>query len=155
MLVPRTLAMLLASTLLLHSQAASACQPCPKVLSLAETVQKADLVIVGKNLTKRTQPDTEPGGPDEIDVWIIRTLLGEETKKTIRVNSWDGMCPYGIVADGGHNVMLLKRQQDKYDAVESGCSVKTYPVKNGIVDVEGTEMSLQNFTALVEQYKSN
>lgn len=53
----------------------------------------------------------------------------------ITVNSWDGMCDYGIIADEKEYLMILVRKPEQYDAVNNGCSVKQGVVEGGKVNL--------------------
>lgn len=154
MISHKTLILLGTAAVLFSSVKAQACEPCSKILNLSETSSLADLVIVGKSLTKNVPPAQEPGGPDEIEVWIIRVIAGKEERRTITVNSWDAMCPYGIVVDSTPHVMLLKRDKEKYDSVNWGCAEKSYKIEKETVSVDGKEMSIDAFAELVNKYRT-
>ena len=124
-----------------------ACEPCPSTLNFEETVEKSDLVIIGQRTDfSPNEQDSLDGLPDSINVKIIEILKGDTNQNQITVNSWDGMCGYGIVVDGKKYVMLLKKRDTMYDAVDFGCSVKTFPVDNGLVDFNGDKISIDEFT---------
>jgi len=122
--------------------AACACEPCQQVLDLDVSLAKATLVVVGRR-TDYAQAEQErwsrQQGPDTIDVAVERVLKGAAPKR-ITVDSWQGMCPYGIVVDGDRYVMILAGEPPVYQSVESGCAVKVLPVVRDLVDVGGGDL---------------
>lgn len=142
--------------LILATQAnIDACEPCKEVLDFENTVERADLIIVGRKI--ENGPNTFPykhlrryTRPDWIKVKVVRTLKGVPSSKWILVNSWDGKCKYGLVLDDELYVMFLRQrsvsgQDYQYDAVNYGCSVKNYLVENGSVDFQGIKISMNSF----------
>ncbi len=131
-------------TLLLRTSFVYACEPCPETLNFEETVEKSDLIII----SQRTDYwQYEQKVPDSINVKIIEVLKGDINQNQITVNSWDGMCPYGIDVDDKIYIMLLQKRDNQYDAVNFGCSVKTFLVENNMVDFDGNTITLDDFTA--------
>jgi hypothetical protein len=127
-----------------------ACEPCPSTLNFEETVEKSDLIIIGQ------RTDFSPNEqysfktlPESINVKIIEILKGNTNQNQITVNSWDGMCGYGIVVDDKEYVMLLQEKDNMYDAVDFGCSIKTFSVENGLVDFNGDKISIDEFTSKI------
>lgn len=148
----RTLAMAclkIAFTVLLSSVGAFACQPCLSTLTLEQSASKAELIIVGERLN--FSPNEVR--PQSIEVRVVSVLKGKDERKTIRVRSWYQICPYGIIVDDQRYVMFLSKSVEMrgmYEAVEGGCGVKTLPVQNKKVLVEGKRISLAE---LREKYK--
>jgi hypothetical protein len=147
--------------LFIFAQPAHACEPCLEVLTLEETAAVADLVIIGKKV--KNGPNVNGGGigssPDWIEVKVIEVLKGEIEETTIKVNSWNGMCAYGIVIEdkGEHLIFLQKVDPSthdgiQYDAVEWGCAVTRYPIEDDIVikEYEEQRIPLDEFLALLE-----
>lgn len=126
-----------------------ACIPCPKELSFDETAQEADLIIIGKKISEgpSTKYGKSPGGPDWIKVAILEVLKGETNQKEVAVNSWNGMCAYGIVVNDGTYVMLLEKGKDQYYEVHSGCGAKTFLIENDKVDFYGEKISVDDFVS--------
>ena len=131
-----------------------ACQPCATTLTLAETSKQSDLIIIGQKIKEGPSSDFLGAirGPDWIDIKVIRVLKGKESQEVIRVNSWDGMCSFGIaVNDKTYLIFLQKRippatEDYQYDAVNQGCSVKVYQIEdNDQVDVDGRKIPLDDF----------
>ena len=124
-----------------------ACEPCPSTLNFEETVEKSDLIIIGQRTDfSPNEQDSFETLPDSINVNIIEILKGNTNQNQITVNSWDGMCGYGIVVDNKEYVILLQERDNMYDAVDFGCSVKTFSVDNGLVDFNGDKISIDEFT---------
>ena len=124
-----------------------ACEPCPSTLNFEETVEKSDLIIIGQRTDfSSNEQDSFETLPDSINVKIIEILKGNTNQNQITVNSWDGMCGYGIVVDNKEYVILLQERDNMYDAVDFGCSVKTFSVDNGLVDFNGDKISIDEFT---------
>lgn len=126
--------------------ASEACQPCAATLDMDDSIMQADVVIAGRRLDYDPQEQAmRPGGPDTVTVSILRVFKGSVAEPTILVNSWDGMCPYGIVVDDQPYVMILKRRENLYDPVNLGCAVITLRVVGDIVEIAGEWMSLDEF----------
>ena len=124
-----------------------ACEPCLSTLNFKETVEKSDLIIIGQRTDfSPDEQDSIESFPDSVNVKIIEILKGETNQNQITVNSWNGMCGYGIVVDDKKYVMLLQERDDIYDAVDFGCSVKTFPVENDLIDFNGDKISIDEFT---------
>jgi hypothetical protein len=131
---------------LLGAAAARACEPCAELLDLNETTQRADLIVIGE------QVDSGPStgsGPDWIVVRIDEVLKGDAPGERIRVNGWDGMCPYGIVVEPGTYVMFLADEGEMYAAINYGCAVKTLPVTGENVEVDEQSMLLDDLVAML------
>jgi len=136
-----------------------ACKPCAKDLIFEEAVKQADLIIVGRKIAEGPRTDTPEllyGGPDWITVQITQTIKGNPEKTEILVNSWDAMCNYGIVVDDKSFVMLLAKKkgpvdESEYDAVNNGCSVKTYLLDEGSVVMDSRKLPLTDFIEKIKQ----
>jgi len=66
------------------SLSAYACEPCGSTLDLNETIQQADLIIIGKKIKDGPHTDPRPegyGGPDWIIVKIERVLKGKKCSR--------------------------------------------------------------------------
>jgi hypothetical protein len=132
-------------------QAAWACEPCMKTLDLDESVERADLIIVGRRTDYFSREAEGPfGGPDTVRVKVLRVLKGPADVDEITVNSWDGMCDYGIVVDDREYVMLLEEQGPIYIAVLDGCGVKALLVERGGVELDAKHVSLDELAARFE-----
>ena len=87
--------------LFLNISSGFCCEPCKEILGFQETVKKADLIVIGRKTAESTPVparEQSDSGPESITVQVSKTLKGK-APRTIKVNSWDGMCPYGIVID--------------------------------------------------------
>lgn len=127
---------------------AQACEPCFEIWDLDQTAEGADLIIVGRKVSEGPSTGDAPnGGPDWIQVRVEEVLKGEVDANQIQVNSWDGMCDYGIVADSGSYVMFLAWNGEMYGAVNIGCAVRQYPVQGDVVDVDGQAMAMDAFAS--------
>lgn len=136
-------------TFLLTPPAVYACEPCAEILGLEETAAQADLIIIGQKIAEG--PHTGVGGPDWIMVKVIEILKGQVENEQIQVNSWDGMCAYGIVVDDNEAyVMFLEKGSDQYDTVEFGCAVTTLPIKGEGVELEGQVVPIDDLMAKLE-----
>jgi hypothetical protein len=132
---------------LLGAAAVRACEPCAELLDLDETAQQADLVVIGEQVN--SGPSTG-SGPDWIVVRVDEVLKGDPPGERIRVNGWDGMCPYGIVVEPGIYVMFLADEGEMYAAVNYGCAVKTLPVTGENVEVDEQSMPLDELAATLD-----
>jgi len=140
------LTMLIAIAIMATS--AIACQPCQSKLDFEQSLQQADLVIVGK----RIDYDPEEKMPSRIKVKIIKVLKGEIKEAQIEVKSWYGMCGYGIVVDDQIYVMILiksSEMQGVYTTVNTGCSVTQLLVKSNKVSVDGKNMSIEDISKII------
>ena len=86
-------------------------------------------------------------GPDTIKIEIRQILKGDLRKGEIMtVNSWDGMCPYGINVDDGEYILFLTKRKTIWDTVNYGCSEKILPVRDGRVILKDTTLTIAEFT---------
>lgn len=130
-----------------------ACQPCAKILSFEESVKEADLIIIGQKISKGPRSDFGDGygGPEWIEVEIKQVLRGKMSAARIKVNSWDAMCPYGIIAENDKDYVMLLKQREvthedyQFDAVNYGCGVKTYVLDGDHINFDGEKISVINF----------
>ena len=127
---------------------AIACQPCQSKLDFEQSLQQADLVIVGK----RIDYDPNEKMPSSIKVNIIKVLKGEIKEAQIEVKSWYGMCGYGIVVDDQIYVMILRKSLEMpgiYTTVDMGCSVTQLLVKSNKVSVGDKSMSIEDISKII------
>ncbi len=131
-----------------------ACEACQKILDFAGTARKSDLIAIAERVNDSEQSNNlkSTGKPDWIEIKVSRVLKGSLAKEAIRVNSWDGMCQYGLdLKEGKSYVVFLVKRTDapcdhcEYDAVEYGCSVRAYPVENDRVYKDKAEILLIDF----------
>jgi hypothetical protein len=135
---------------LLAVQIVYACEPCPEVLTFEESVAEADVIIIGERVG--LGPSTGDG-PDWITVKVYEVLKGSVPDERIQVNSWNGMCPYGIVVEDGLYVMILDKFEGQYDAVHWGCGVKTFPVESEMVMMGDGPVSIDEFVGMLPDGK--
>jgi len=126
------------------------CEPCAKYLSFEESVEEADLIIIGHKISEGPRSDFGEGwgGPEWIEVKVKLVLKGETEAEKIKVNSWDAMCGYGITVDNDKDyVMLLKSIEgyQQFDAVDYGCGVKTYVLEGDLINYDGEKISVADF----------
>ena len=130
---------------------ALACKPCTKKLDWKQTAQKADVIVIGRQL--HAGPDTKNGGPDWIDLKVDDELVGEAISEVVRVNGWDGKCEYGIELSNSepHIVFLKKtnlaRTKAHYSSVSKGCGTKAFAIVDDYVVIDRTRMPLSEFIA--------
>lgn len=111
---------------------AVACEPCMQVLTLDETIQKADIVMVAESDVVEF---TKPEGPKKIQAKVLKVLKGNYAGETITLNSWYGMCPYGFIFKKPQEVLFItKNANGDYERVASGCDTNSLPYENGLVD---------------------
>ncbi len=141
-------------SLLLMTTGVRACEPCTKDASMKfeETARNADLIVVGQRYDFSPQELTHGTfGPEYIKLKVVRVLKGKEESAEITVKSWSGMCPYGIILnDNSQHVVFLKKQGDTYRAVAE-CSIKSYAVKDGVVELEKEKITIEDFQLRLEQ----
>lgn len=91
-----------------------------------------------------------------MEVRVLRVLKGSLKEERIKVNSWDGMCPYGIQAGRQPLVMFLVRDhltvndERVYGTVNAGCAVKAYPFIGAKVEKEGKRIPLDEFISQIQ-----
>lgn len=141
--------------ILLTAQPTHACQPCAESFDWIETARSADVVVVGRKLDESAEEDA--GGPDWIDLMVDDELIGTAISEVVRVNSWDGMCPYGVQINGRepHIVFLksanLSRTRAHYTAVAQGCGAKALPIVDDHVVVNETRIPVAQFMEQLRQ----
>jgi hypothetical protein len=144
-----------------------ACEPCHFNFTLRHSLAEADLVLVVKRAEARK--DAPPRGPeppcDELSVEEV--LKGDFRGEKVRVRSFYGMCPYGIIVGEGTYVVILKkaeasdydvsgdetaacgealaRKAGLYVAVGGGCAARVLAVEDGSVEAEGRRLTLGEF----------
>lgn len=145
-----------------------ACEPCGSTLDLPRSLGKADLVVVAKRPAVPKQPENPAGGPACDELLVEGVLKGEFEGEKLRVRSWYGMCPYGIILSEGTYVVILgkasvsdyeshaadpeggckaalAKKEGLYVPVGHGCAVKALAVASGLVEAEGVKLTLEEF----------
>jgi hypothetical protein len=141
-----TLIMVLAAALLIALDA-HACEPCQNIATFDEAAEAAQLIIVGQVVAEG--PSTG-SGPDWITVQVIDVLKGTPPDTQIRVNSWDGMCGYGIILNRGEQaVMLLTDGGDQFVTVNYGCAISQYAMSGSDVIVDDQPVALTDFATML------
>ena len=135
---------MLTNVFLMLTSSLWACTPCTDTWDFKKTAENADAIIVGQKVSEQRS-----NSPEWIDVRVTQVLKGNIQDQKIRIASWYGMCPFGIVADDKPYAMLLvnsNKSQGRlyYDAVNYGCAVKTLVVEKGKVKLDGQEVLLEN-----------
>lgn len=137
------------SFILLNSSRAYPCTPCSDVLDLKETIERSEVIVVGQRRdTVKTEnaEGLKKRGPDTVNVKVSKVLKGKSGPSVITVNSWDGECPYGVVLeDNAPHLLFLVKKAGFYDSVAQGCSVRSLPILNDQVPIDGRMMSIQEF----------
>jgi hypothetical protein len=143
---------LILSSFTLGLSEARACEPCLKEKSMQfeETARTSDLIIIGRR-TDFSPDELRTGiGPETIKVKVVRVLKGKASRKEIKVKSWSGMCPYGVILnDNLQHVIFLKKLGALYYAVDM-CSVKDYIIKDGMVEFEDQKIGIEDFQLKLE-----
>jgi hypothetical protein len=133
---------------------ARACEPCTKEASMQfeATARASDLIIIGQRDDFSPDELTHGvGGPETINLKVVRTLKGKADRQEISVKSWSGMCPYGVIInDNLQHIVFLKKRGETYAAVEM-CSVKDYTIKDGHVEFGKQKISVEDFQLKLQQ----
>ncbi len=125
---------------------ASPCSPCPSELSLSQTIQKADLIVIGTLAKPALQLGPADRQPSFITVVVEKTLKGKASGGRIRVHSFYGMCPFGLSMEADERaVIYLSKVDDGYASVDEGCAYKKTPIVNASVMADGEWMPLADF----------
>lgn len=104
-----------------------ACEPCPNLLDVPQSLHRASLVIVA-NATGYARSGKKP----EFDTLEVEGVLkGKYAGKRLRVKAWYGMCDYGITLEKGKYVVLLAEENGNYTAIQNGCGKKAFPILPG------------------------
>jgi hypothetical protein len=143
--------LLLATTIVLGlmmlTNSARACEPCVEILDLEQTTAAAELIVIGSLV--REGPSTG-SGPDWLEIEVLEVWKGGLDQGRIRVNSWDGMCAYGItLLDHEPHLIFLDRRGDMYDAVEFGCSVRSLLIEGDQIQTENGLLPIDEFAASI------
>lgn len=136
----------------LLSSPALACEPCAKIYSLQETIQKSDLIIVGERADYKEGEvsEKEPSGPAFINIRVQKILKGQTADSIIKVHSWYGMCSYGIYLNKTEKAVLyLSKKEGAYDAVGNGCAQKSNAVIDGQIQIENKKIGVEDFKKLI------
>jgi hypothetical protein len=127
------------------TNSARACEPCVEILDLEQTTAAAELIVIGRLV--REGPSTG-SGPDWLDIEILEVWKGALDQDRIRVNSWDGMCAYGVILfDHEPHLIFLEKRGDIFDAVENGCAVRSILIEGDLIHTEGGLAPLDEFAA--------
>jgi hypothetical protein len=133
---------------------AFACEPCPNYWNLQDSLNAADLVIIGKRITpKQLGEDTLENPPEFVDIVVEEILKGKEDSTTIKAKAWSGMCPYGIVTPPEKSyVMLMVKSKDAayYDSLNYGCAVSTLSMDGNMLTTRDGAISLDNFKTMMK-----
>jgi len=131
----------------------SACQPCLKNYSFDEAVKKADLIILGQKIKAWSDnPKASPNQPEWVEVAVKEVFKGELSAKQVKIHSYYGMCPYGVVLpDDKSYLMLLEKEDDHFRAVYQGCAVNKYLVEDNKVLFEDEKISIDDFVKKIGQ----
>lgn len=121
------------------------CEECESTLTLQETIAQADFIFIGQKIQEITAPGIPPEIPPEILVRVDQLLKGFVKEKELKVHSFSGECPYGIVVDDKPYLMFIKGPP--YTSVNLGCAVKTLPVHDGLIEAEGNDLTVSEFVA--------
>lgn len=144
-----------------------ACEPCHFNLNLRSSLAEADLVLVVKRAEARKDAPTRGPEPPCDELSVEEVLKGDFKGEKVRVRSFYGMCPYGIVVGEGTYVVILKkatpsdyevsgdetaacgdapaRKTGLYVAVGGGCAARVLAVEDGSVEAEGRKLTLGEF----------
>ncbi|MGD8821561.1 MAG: hypothetical protein PVG63_00535 [Anaerolineales bacterium] len=129
--------------LLMLTDAARACEPCVEILDLEQTTTAADVIVIGRLV--REGPSTG-FGPDWLEIEILEVWKGELEQARIQVNSWDGMCAYGVILfDHEPHLIFLEKQGDIYDTVENGCAVRSILIEGNQIITDDGPVPLDEF----------
>lgn len=129
---------------------AKACEPCESILSLEDTTAQADLVFIGRLAAEGPATDDGEGwgGPEWIEVDVVEVYKGRPSGERVRVHSWSGMCPYGIILnDQSEHLIFLQETSSGYDAVNYGCAVKQLSIEEGRVIIGDQALSIADLAA--------
>jgi hypothetical protein len=122
--------------------AAIACQPCRSFISLEETIERADLIVVATGLTEAQQFESENS------VVRVDSVLKGEAAAEISVQTWYGMCSYGLfLRKDQQAVVYLKKDGDRYRTVSDGCAERAGAVSGDSVTTSKGVMTLEAFKA--------
>jgi hypothetical protein len=132
-------------SLLIVTSPARACEPCIEILNLEQTTAAAELIVIGRLVQEG--PSTG-SGPDWLEIEILELWKGELDQTQIRVNSWDGMCAYGVILfDHEPHLIFLETRGEMYDTVENGCAVRSMLIEGDQIHTEGGLVPLDEFAA--------
>lgn len=126
---------------------ALACQPCQNYVSFEDTVARAQLVVIGTAM-KEAVHEYDGENDDFMVLRVDGVLKGEKVSGDIRVQSWSGMCPYGLfMKNGTQAVVYLSPMDDAWQIVGNGCAEPASPVEDGQVRTTKGVVALDAFRA--------
>jgi hypothetical protein len=135
-----------------------ACQPCRAKLNFKDTVQRADLIIIGKKIAsegRMLKIGQDKFYPEGGRIKISRVLKGQTGKSTINVRCLSGMCGYGICLndDKPYVIFLSAAKSDgsgfDYTSVNSGCAVRYYKVAGDSVVMDGVSVPVSQLEKMI------
>ncbi|MFO0389088.1 MAG: hypothetical protein ACK502_05130 [Alphaproteobacteria bacterium] len=150
----RNVTLFLITIIFMYSSKAMACEPCPSYWSVQDSLDAADLVIIGKRITPLQQgEDKLENTPEFVDIAVETVLKGKEERTTIRAKAWSSMCPYGIVTPPEKfYVMIMIKSKDGayYDSLNNGCAVSTITVNDNTLTTRDGTMTLEHFKTMIK-----
>jgi len=134
-----------------------ACQPCPIKLDFEDTVKASDLIVIGRKIGEYPSPEMalpNQFGPDWLRIEVQEALKGYCDARIIKVNSYNGMCPYGITINDENQYILFLQKANvdyiDYDAVNHGCAEKTFSITDNQVKYQAKLMPLKIFRMMIQ-----
>lgn len=148
-------------SLVFLNNAALACEPCPEMLDIRQTAEKADIILLAHRPGYTPAEDTkirQMQGPETIELQVLDVLKGDYKDPKITVQSWSGMCQYGIYLKDETAVVFLSHRETEqtlplgikltrheYDSVNMGCSVHSLPLVNDHIQTGQDQMTIPDF----------
>ena len=152
---------LLLSAGLLYSAPADACSPCPEDATLSQQVENADLIALVRFI--EVARGDRPTQSESIAVEVVEVIKGEPRykkklidffkavpdDKRIILNSWAGMCDYGITISHNSSWTWLifvewSSHEDQYMALR--CGEKQALVTGDSVTLDGKKVPLTDLS---------
>lgn len=136
--------------LVLSPFSVSACEPCLEVLTLQETIDEADLIVVGKKTADGPSEDPRFDSPRWIEIEIDNILKGSVSARRIKAGAWSGMCGYGIIIEDDRDYLIFMKgteDPDMYSSVKQDCGVARFAIENGQIDTGEEKLSVGNFAS--------
>ncbi|MCA9402456.1 MAG: hypothetical protein KC897_01630 [Candidatus Omnitrophica bacterium] len=157
MRIPKICTALTALLLLVSGADAQTCPVCKEEYDLASSLAEAEFILLVELKSEGPRNDNGEGwgGPDWVEVEVKGRLRGRRLPPRIKVNFWEGQCAKGFDLEYGQEYVLLvvekemSRKPYRFDVVLNGCGVKSLPVEDDFIIINGARWTVEEFESLL------
>lgn len=134
----------------LFTSHALACPPCKEILSLEETIKQAEVIAIAEHaghVVHNKRPDIFKTGETKVKLKLLHILKGDLQPATVIVLAYSGPCHGVDLSEHETALVLLKKTPDgEYDAINHGCSFRQARVRDGLIEINNSSMTLEVFS---------